>query len=137
MPFEGSGTPVVGSSVCVLNVSRRLTASPPCLVFLGLTSTKRGVSTTPKTSAVPTERFLISFSVSAVMPSTELLTALRSPGFVSLRMICVFAWEMMLLSSLATRWLTTARPTPNFLPSAAICLMIEELLTSPKLRSGA
>ena len=67
--------------------------------ILGLTFTKIGMSTTPVTKAVPIGIFFISFSVSVVIPSTDLLRALTSLGLVTLRIICVLTCEIAFFST--------------------------------------
>src|SRR3989338_1617806 len=119
-----------------MTASKILTASPPCFVLLGLILTNKGRSTTPVTNAVPIGKFLISFSVSEVIDSTEFEIDFKSFGFVIFRIICVVAWEMQDLSTRDGLWEMMQRPNQNFLPSDEICLNIAEDFASPKFLSG-
>ena len=126
--FLASETKSLSSSV---SSSKILTAAPPCLLLLGLILTRIGISTTPVMRAVPILMFLISFSVSGVILSTELLMALTSCGLVTLRIIWVLTCESAFFSTRLGLWLIKHTPKPNFLPSEKICLNIPEHLASP------
>ena len=65
------------------------------------------------------------------MPSTELEIALTSFGFVTFRMNCVEHCDKAFFSTLDGLCEIKHNPKPNFLPSAATCLMIADDFASP------